>query len=296
MATLLKRFGDAGLKDLIIETGLIGEDTTEKLLKGKHYNNAMRIHHYVAEAITRIKLDAFQDWLRSNGKYQVYESAVHADEINFLDTTRNSANMRSCMERLQELFNLYEEFDETISDHERFPMAVFWNSYLDMVQTLRDFTKSIKLGDWDLHMHSSEKMLRWYHGYDHYNYARHFSYYWASQQSLSVTHPTIYNWFKDGGFSTRRSPGKFNKVSPDQVIEQTVNKDQKGPGNFYRFKLSYIHSIQALCHDMNNPMKNIHLFKLSLKINQTKRHVYTFRDRCNYVLYFLHSNFKSLLS
>ena len=76
-----------------------------------------------------------------------------------------------------------------------------------------------------------EKMLHWYHAYDHCNYARHFSYYWASQQSLNVTHPVLYNWFKDGGFSTRRSQGKFNKILPDQMIEQTVNKDQKRPGN-----------------------------------------------------------------
>ena len=172
--------------------------------------NAIRIHHYVAEAITRLKLEVFQDWLQSNGKYQVYESAMNADEVKFLDVSRNSDSMNSYLERLQELFDLYNDLEELISDSERFPMAVFWNSYLDMVQTLRDFTKSIKLGDWDLHIHSSEKMLYWYHAYDHYNYVRHFSYYWASQQSLNVTHPVLYNWFKDGGFSTRRSQGKFN--------------------------------------------------------------------------------------
>ena len=135
-----KRFGDADLKKLIAETGLIGADMTEQLFKGKHYNNAIRIHHYVAEAITRLKLDAFQDWLQSNGKDQVYESAVNATEVKVLDASRNSASMKSCVERLQELFN---EFEESISDSERFLMAVFWNSYLDMVQTLRDFIKSI---------------------------------------------------------------------------------------------------------------------------------------------------------
>ena len=28
-----------------------------------------------------------------------------------------------------------------------YPMAAFWNSYLDIIQTLRDFIKSIKNGD-----------------------------------------------------------------------------------------------------------------------------------------------------
>ena len=109
-------------------------------------------------------------------------------------------------------------------------MAAFWNPYLDMIQTLRDFIKLIKNGDWDLHMYASEKMLYWFHPYDNYNYARHFSYYWTSQQALPEHYPAIYEEFKKGGFSVRHTIGKFNKVSPDQVIEQTINKDKKGLG------------------------------------------------------------------
>ena len=76
-------------------------------------------------------------------------------------------------------------------------------------------------------MHSSENMLPWFHAYDHCNFARHFAYYWASQQELSVQHPNIYDNLKTGRFSVCWTKGKFNKVSPDQVIEQTINKDQK---------------------------------------------------------------------
>ena len=231
LSVIGKRFSDAGLKDVIVETGLLAEDTVEQLLKGKHYNNAMRIHFYVAEAITRIKLDAFQNWLQSNGKYHIYDIAINSEEVKALELSRNSVNLKACVEVLQDLFTLYEEFESMISDEENFPMAAFWNSYLSTVQTLIDFVKSIKVGDWDLHMHSSEKMLHRYHAYDHYNYTHHFSYYWASQQELSVQHPNIFNSFKVGGFLTRRSEGNFNKVSPDQVIEQTINKDQKGSGN-----------------------------------------------------------------
>ena len=133
------------------------------------------------------------------------------------------------MEEVRPLLELYDEFEQLFSNTGEYPMAAFWNSYLDMIQTLRDFIKSIKNGDWDLHMYASEKMLYWFHAYDNYNYARHFSYYWASQQALPEHHPAIYEDFK-GGFSVRRTIGKFNKVSPDQVIKQTINKDQKGPG------------------------------------------------------------------
>ena len=49
-------------------------------------------------------------------------------------------------------------------------------------------------------MYASEKMLYWFHTYDNYNYTRHFSYNWASQQTLPEHHPAIYEEFKEGGF------------------------------------------------------------------------------------------------
>ena len=36
----------------------------------------------------------------------------------------------------------------------------------------------------------------------------------------------------------RRTPGKFSKVASDQVIEQTINKEQKGSGGIVGFKTS----------------------------------------------------------
>ena len=36
----------------------------------------------------------------------------------------------------------------------------------------------------------------------------------------------------------RRTPGKFNKVASDQVIEKTVNKEQKGSGGIIGFSTS----------------------------------------------------------
>ena len=71
-------------------------------------------------------------------------------------------------------------------------------------------------------------MLIWFPAYDHFNYARHFSYYWASQQAVQDSHPQMYEHFQRGDFSVRKTIGNFNKISPDQVVELTINKDQKG--------------------------------------------------------------------
>ena len=70
MSVIGKRFTEAGLIDIIVELGLLGEESVLQVNRGKHYNNAMRIHLYVAEAITRIKLDSFEDWLKKNESIQ----------------------------------------------------------------------------------------------------------------------------------------------------------------------------------------------------------------------------------
>ena len=59
LSVISKRFADAGLKDLIIQSRIMGEESVDQIMNGKHFKNAMRIHHAVAEAMTRKKNDSF---------------------------------------------------------------------------------------------------------------------------------------------------------------------------------------------------------------------------------------------
>ena len=93
-----KRFADAGLKDIIVESALIGENSAQQVLKGKHYNNAMRVHTYVAEAITRLKVDAFEDWLKRTNKFEEYTSIIKEKALTALKEYRNPENFKDCMQ------------------------------------------------------------------------------------------------------------------------------------------------------------------------------------------------------
>ena len=74
-------------------------------------------------------------------------------------------------------------------------------------------------------------MLPWFHAYDHFNYAGHFTYYWCTQQNLGDTHPGLHQAYLNQHFSTKRTAGHFNGLLLDQVVEQTINKEQKGQGS-----------------------------------------------------------------
>ena len=157
------------------------------------------------------------------------ERALRSEEYKSLCGNLTQESFNACVRLWSTLFKLLDEFDEFCQDYERSPI---WNSSLEMMQVLMNYMKSIKLGDWHLYINSIGNMLPWFHAYDNHNYAWHFTYYWATQQDLPNTHPNMYSKFLNGGFSIKRSEGCFNKVPPDQVIGQAINKYQKGPGRW----------------------------------------------------------------
>ena len=60
IAVIGKRFADAILRDLVIESNLLRESSVEQMLKGKHYNNAMRVLKYLYDAMKRHMIESFQ--------------------------------------------------------------------------------------------------------------------------------------------------------------------------------------------------------------------------------------------
>ena len=52
-ALIGKRFGDAGLKDLLIEAGVVGPNTIAGVVSCKHYNRAIRASKVAYEALLR---------------------------------------------------------------------------------------------------------------------------------------------------------------------------------------------------------------------------------------------------
>ena len=44
LAAIGKRFGDAGLADILVESGIVGSGSVAGVLEGRHYNRAVRTH------------------------------------------------------------------------------------------------------------------------------------------------------------------------------------------------------------------------------------------------------------
>ena len=68
LTVISKRFGFAGLHDLIVEASLSGPESVNQILNGKEYNYGIRICKVIFEALQRAKLYVFEEWLQKEKK------------------------------------------------------------------------------------------------------------------------------------------------------------------------------------------------------------------------------------
>ena len=115
LSTIGKRFQDAGLRDLCIESGVIAECSIAGVMGGRRYNRAVRLHKLVYEAFTRMAWKGFRSWLE----------ATHADDVVHMDDTLriidnlcedvSQASLKQVIDNssctcIMELFGVYIEF------------------------------------------------------------------------------------------------------------------------------------------------------------------------------------------
>ena len=60
-AVIGQRFEHAGLLDILLESGLVRTGVFSAMLKGKHYNRAMRCHKIVFKASFRLLWKTFEE-------------------------------------------------------------------------------------------------------------------------------------------------------------------------------------------------------------------------------------------
>ena len=68
LSVIGKRFQDAGLRDVIIESGVIAKGSVSGVLEGRTYNRAIRCHKLMFEALNRLALIGFNSWTDEHHK------------------------------------------------------------------------------------------------------------------------------------------------------------------------------------------------------------------------------------
>ena len=213
---------NAGLVDVWVESGLFACNSTNQMMEGKSYYRAVRGHTLAYEALNRIYWNYFVKWVGTQEHLKTPELRIKIGEIvqefSKGDIDSKVEKVSSLVELLNDtaILELMKEYDNNQQDT---PNFVLWRTYMKMVETLLNFIRANREGNWNLHLQSFADMLPWMTVYDHTNYARWGTIYLAEMKNLEISQPIIHREFMNGNFVVRRGKGRFNQVPIDQATE-----------------------------------------------------------------------------
>ena len=131
MHILSERFSVAGLRDVLIQSGVIADGSVDKALSGKMYNRGVRLYKLAFEAITRKLFDGIvltkeeDDLVQANLKKLDFD-AFWENEVS------------------QKMYNDFLDCREKMKDGE--PLQKFWMSFLKMIELLLNTIYPIRTG------------------------------------------------------------------------------------------------------------------------------------------------------
>ncbi|XP_061913285.1 uncharacterized protein LOC133656293 isoform X2 [Entelurus aequoreus] len=223
-----KRFGDAGLQDILIESEVVAPGSINGVISGHHYNRSMRAQKLMYESLQRARFSTFLDSLTPAGRDECM-AVISEIKDTFPDRT---VDVLCANQKFDQMCSKYALFVEKRTAEN--PTFAFWSSYIDMVQILLLFVRATRESDWQLHLSTVRLMMAWFFAYDRVNYARYLPTYWMEMVNLPITHPSCHKDLSVKGQWTvqRQSAHGFASIACDQAIEQTCNRDSKTKGGW----------------------------------------------------------------
>ena len=217
---------DSGLPTIWMESGILGPRTVERTLVGKDYNKGTRVHKITLQAMWQlllpkllVYLEEKDNELRQEQRQSLKKSVQTNKEEDFLKLLDLMSS-----DRFRTALHSFIAFKK-----EKNPNLEYWWQYMEMVSILLLFVRAQREGMWDLHLYAFQKMLPFFHCYDHTNYARWDAVYLAQMKQLPVE---VQTEFDKGNWVVKGSPQRFNQVDPDQGQEWLSGTGKRGGGIF----------------------------------------------------------------
>ena len=148
-----KRFGSAGLFDILVESGVVAHGSVNAVLDGKHYNRAVRAHKVVFETVERLRFGAYLESLTEKHRTRIRRLMSGATDLFPSDAFSNLMNGPDVSDILEN----YMAFIEKRSDECK--TFAFWSSYIEMVELLLLFIRATRTSDWQLHLSTLRSMV-----------------------------------------------------------------------------------------------------------------------------------------
>ena len=160
--------------------------------------------------------------------YEQYLNTTENKEKSIATTYQEIKNFKDgCKvysKEMEEVFSGIYKFFQDTKEGKLDKTAQFWASYINFMHLYHEFTRNIRMGDLEAVISCLPKQISFF-ALNHSNYARWLVKYYDSILKLNETHLEVYNEFKQGWFTIRRTEKPFSSTAIDLTLEQTINAE-----------------------------------------------------------------------
>ena len=127
------------------------------------------------------------------------------------------------------------QFDSQVSQK---PLFIVMRQYMQMVMDMLQFIRSVRNGDWNLHLLSTKTFVKYYFAHSKLNYTRMIPVYLADMEALKQSDAVIYGEFLSGNWVVNKNQhAPFCAVGADHALEH-INHSMKVSGGLVGITLN----------------------------------------------------------
>ena len=180
-----------------------------------------RVHQLLAVTMEILHFRFFQQSLSE----QDLQAVEYLKEALVLNKNGKELKENELSSDVRKLLNKYELFSKQTRTGKHGLTAQFWMGYIEMLHLYHEFSRSFRNGDLDLYIYCLPHLASYFFSFNHQNYSRWLVCYHENLLKLQKTHPEVYNDFRKGCFSLKRTSKSFLRLPIDLTLEQTINAD-----------------------------------------------------------------------
>lgn len=218
-------YGDAGLKQLLHESGVYAAGSVQQMLTGKDFDRALRGLRMVDEALNKRFLLQFKKWCDETN--HIIPPRI-SELLSTISAGKSIADVITqltevVMDRLMPLITLFREEGRSSSATFR-----LWDDFLVRgMNPLKVFLSTTRNGLWLENQQNKAEFLPLLFAANRTNYSRYLPVALLAANRLPTE---VMEAFEHGNFVAKLSRGRFNAVWMDYTLEATENKALKGTG------------------------------------------------------------------
>lgn len=197
---------------------LYGENTIHKILHGKHFRRSLEAHTRMLVALQNFYFKLFFE--KHSEVYEIISRKVKSLNLKLDATTDVTEGVGEILTIIEEkdILKLLDAFDEeTGMNNPTFKMI---RKYMKLVEWLLLFIRSVRSGNWELHLACVEYFIKYFFALDLFNYSRMLSLYIAEMKEVKRTNPAVWEQFQKGNWVVRKTQASFCALGADEALEQ----------------------------------------------------------------------------